>query len=223
MTRRRNAARSLPAFAALIGAALLTAGCAGLPGPGGGTAGEAPAGKPSSPQPEQEAEEASEESAEPGGAFAGGQAAWGMPAALGDWEMDAAGENGIYNFTRENGCQVTLSQNTGAEADAEAGLTPADAVDAIMDRTGQEVQGMSVQAGEAREVSAPDGTAVVFETRQATYTGQDGVDYTLRAGAEWIDDVELVVMTSCPTAEWDTAQGDFDEFFDETSVEVLPG
>ncbi|MFC7744142.1 hypothetical protein ACFQXA_28995 [Nocardiopsis composta] len=124
MTRRRNAARSLPAFAALIGAALLTAGCAGLPGPGGGTAGEAPAGKPSSPQPEQEAEEASEESAEPGGAFAGGQAAWGMPAALGDWEMDAAGENGIYNFTRENGCQVTLSQNTGAEADAEAGLTP---------------------------------------------------------------------------------------------------
>src|SRR5690606_41442408 len=81
MTRRRNAARSLPAFAALIGAALLTAGCAGLPGPGGGTAGEAPAGKPSSPQPEQEAEEASAESADPGAAVAGGQPARRRPAA----------------------------------------------------------------------------------------------------------------------------------------------
>ena len=114
-----------------------------------------------------------------------------------------------------------LRQNLGASQARSAGGTAIDTVDEFMDNS--EPFFTNFVRSSVPNLSISDGSSgkVEFETKKATYTGENSVNYTTNMGAQWLGDTELMITTACESDIWDSSQTSINEFIDKTSIVAI--
>ena len=145
--------------------------------------------------------------------------AFQMPVNVESWRADIVGQNGIYRFQQVQGaCQITFAQNLGADAARAAGRTPRDTLKAY-------VQRLSTQVGDVVRSRAPDlklrastGDPVTFVSEEVSYRGKDGIEYRNRIATQWVEVVELLIVTACPSSQWETQGAAIDAFITKVAV-----
>lgn len=148
--------------------------------------------------------------------------AFEMPISVDGWRTDILGQNGMYRFRQvQGGCQITFVQNLGADAARAAGRTPADTIDAY-------VQRLSAQVGDVARSKAPDlalravtGDRVGFQSELVRYRGQDRIEYRNRIATQWVDAVELLIVAACPSDQWETQGAAIEAFIAKVSIHRL--
>jgi hypothetical protein len=91
--------------------------------------------------------------------------AFEMPLNAENWKPDIVGQNGIYRFRQVHGaCQITFSQNLGADAARAAGRTPHDALDIYVQRLDARFGEIARGKGPDLKLRARTGDPVVFPT-----------------------------------------------------------
>ena len=125
----------------------------------------------------------------------------------------------MYRFRQAQGnCKMTFVQNLGAAAAKAAGHTPKDTIEVY-------VQKLSMQVGELTRDQAPDlelranrGDPVSFLTEDVSYRGQDGTEYRNRIVTQWVEAVELLIVSACPSSEWESQAASIDAFMAKVIV-----
>jgi hypothetical protein len=148
-----------------------------------------------------------------------------FPADFKNWNPDVFGHNGLYRFRQTSGnCQITFVQNRGADAARAAGRGPQSTLDAY-------IGGVAARIGKLTRNKAPTlelsrnwvnphatGERVTFISEEIAYTGNDAVAYHNRVLAQWMGDVELLIIAACPSAEWNRSQNLLDSFLKQVSI-----
>lgn len=145
--------------------------------------------------------------------------AFEMPLNVDGWRPDIVGQNGMYRFRQaQGGCQITFVQNLGADAAKAAGRTPKDTIEAY-------VQKLRAQVGEVTRSQAPElelrtkqGEPVTFLAEDVTYRGRDSTDYRNRIATQWVEAVELLIVSACPSSEWERQAAAVDAFVAKVTV-----
>lgn len=145
--------------------------------------------------------------------------AFEMPLNVDNWRPDIVGQNGMYRFRQIQGaCQITFAQNLGADAAKAAGRTPADTIEAYVQRLSAQVGDVARRKAPDLELRASAGGPVPFLSEEVSYRGQDGTDYRNRIATQWVEAVELLIITACPSGEWETQGAAIDAFITKVSV-----
>ncbi|GAA1469815.1 hypothetical protein GCM10009603_67190 [Nocardiopsis exhalans] len=208
--------------AVLVVLALATTACLPAFGPGPEPASEVTTDTEVSedaqnPEPSPESEAAGAFTAEPPEDQSHlGSATWAFPFLL-DWESETRGNGGLTILSHDaSSCQVSLYQNQslGVQGDPQSTL---DAFASSAEDNG--ATGLAVTPQPVVELRDFGGSTAQFQTELLEYTGQDGHDYTMRVSAQWFEHMELIVASSCQSADFTARSQELDEVMDGVEVQ----
>jgi hypothetical protein len=150
-------------------------------------------------------------------------AAFSLPLGLDNWKADIVERNGMYRFRQTNGnCQLTFVQNRGADAARATGRGVRSTLDAYIAGVAARVAKLTRNKAATMELSRVAGKKVTFISEEISYTGNDNVTYHNRISAQWIGDVELLIIAACPSAAWNGSQSLLNDFLSKASIMETP-
>lgn len=155
--------------------------------------------------------------------YKGKTIAFAFPASPQGWKAEVFGDNGIYKYkNNSNTCQVTFQQNKGVTAAVNSGLTLDADINSVIDGTSKLLTKNDLKVGSTgtHAYTASDGKQIDFVTRQATYTGNDGVPYTIEVAGQWIGDYEFIVISACSTSDWNKSIDILNDFTKKVSLNI---
>lgn len=150
-------------------------------------------------------------------------AAFVMPTDFEEWQPDILGQDGAYRFRQIDGnCQITFAQNLGAQAARAAGHEPTHSIDAYIDGVTAQIGDVEREEADTLELASGPDETIPFVSAEISYEGEDEVAYHNMISAEWIDDVELLIIAACPASEWPEGRQLIDAFIDEVTITGVP-
>jgi hypothetical protein len=155
--------------------------------------------------------------------YKGSTVALTFPASPQGWTAEAFGDNGIYKYkNNSNTCQVTFQQNKGVTEAINSGLTLNSEINSVIDGTAKLLTKNDLKVGSTgtHAYATSDGKQIDFVTRQATYSGNDGVPYTIEVAGQWIGDYEFIVISACSTADWSKSIDILNNFTKKVSLTI---
>lgn len=145
--------------------------------------------------------------------------AFAMPADAENWEPEVFGQDGIYSFRQTDGtCKITFVQNRGVEAAREKGGGPRDSLDAYVEKIAARASELTRSEAPAVKLTLAPDDKVTFISEEIAYIGVDSIAYNTRLSAQWVGDVELMIIMGCASSEWPRSQDLFDAFLDKVSI-----
>lgn len=146
-----------------------------------------------------------------------------FPASPQGWTAEVFGDNGIYKYKyNSNTCQITFQQNKGVNQAINSGLTLDSEITSVIDGTAKQLTKNDLRVGSAgtHSYTTSDGKQVDFVTKQVTYTGNDGVPYTLEVAGQWIGNYEFVVLSACSTSDWAKSNKIINNFLSQVKLTI---
>lgn len=148
-----------------------------------------------------------------------GSATWGVPVPEG-WTIEVFDQNGVHTFTHDSSsCQISLYRNRADGTSEGQGGAPRDTLDGFAMAMEGEVGRVTAVPQPVVEVSDFGGGTARFEADELTYTGNDGIHYTMLLAAQWFEDVELIMAPACRTSDFAANSDEIDAFVEALSVE----
>jgi hypothetical protein len=149
--------------------------------------------------------------------------AFQFPVSPQGWNTEVFGKDGIYKYKyNTNSCQITFQQNKGVTQAISSGLTLDSEINSVIDGTSKLLTNNNLKVGSTgiHSFNTSDGKQVDLVTRQATYTGNDGVPYTIEVAGQWIGDYEFIIISACSTADWSQSNKIINDFLNKVSINI---
>ena len=156
--------------------------------------------------------------------YQGKTVAFTFPADPQGWRVVKFGVNGVYSYaSTTNKCTAVFTQNKGVGATISKGSTLDSQTNSAIESTANSLKNndLKTSSSSSRTYKTSDGKEIEFLTKQATYTGNDGVAYTQELQAQWAGDYEFFVLTACPTSEWNNSKNTIDQLLDKVTLTII--
>jgi len=156
--------------------------------------------------------------------YQGKTVAFALPADPQGWRVVKLGVDGVNSYaSTTNKCTAVFTQNRGVGAAISKGSTLDSQTNSAIESTANSLKNndLKTSSSSSRAYKTSDGKEIEFLTKQATYTGNDGVAYTQELQAQWAGDYEFFVLTACPTSEWNNSKNTIDQLLDKVTLTII--
>ncbi|MEI6169704.1 MAG: hypothetical protein WCP56_01755 [Candidatus Saccharibacteria bacterium] len=156
--------------------------------------------------------------------YQGKTVAFALPADPQGWRVVKLGVDGVNSYaSTTNKCNAVFTQNRGVGAAISKGSTLDSQTNSAIESTANSLKNndLKTSSSSSRAYKTSDGKEIEFLTKQATYTGNDGVAYTQELQAQWAGDYEFFVLTACPTSEWNNSKNTIDQLLDKVTLTII--